>query len=41
MNAEFEAEKVNWGLGEVMESEKDWVKAMEHFKNVYPYTTEK
>ena len=24
MNAEFEAEKVNWGLGEVFESEKEW-----------------
>lgn len=41
MNAEFEAEKVNWGLGEVFESEKDWESALKHFKNVYPYTSEK
>jgi len=38
LNPDFEAEKVNWGLGEVLESEKDWAQALNHFKNVYPYT---
>lgn len=41
MNPEFEPEKVNWGLGEVLESEKEWEKALTHFKNVYPYTYDK
>jgi hypothetical protein len=31
MNPEYETEKINWSLGEVMESEKDWKNAMHHF----------
>ena len=41
MNIDFEPEKVNWGLGEVLESERDFDQALIHFKNVYPYTSDK
>ena len=41
INEYFEAEKVNWGLGEFFESEKNYELALNYFKSAYIYLTDK
>lgn len=38
MDPLFEVEKVNWALGTLFVSEKDWKKALVHFRTGYQYS---
>lgn len=40
-NAEFFPVKINEGLGEIYEMERDFFKALDHYKKLYKVTSEK
>ncbi|CAD8177771.1 unnamed protein product [Paramecium octaurelia] len=41
MDPLFEVEKVNWALGTILVSEKEWKKALHHFRICYQYSQDR